>query len=317
MRAYIGIDGGGTKTRAVAVSDDGRLLADHTTDGCNVNHYGWEHSQGVLSGLFADIRAALPAEAKIAAVYLGMAGIDREADQQRMQGFVQQQWGAVPVSVEHDALPALVSGSGQRAGIVLIGGTGSVAFGINDQGQQCRVGGWGYLIGDEGSGYDIGRGALRAVMQSYDRRIPETMMTELVLGHFGLHEPTALIPLVYGESFTRDQVGAVTRLVFQAAEAGDAVSQNLLQSAADDLSELVRVLLHRLQFSAGRVPVVVTGGLFHSGSPLISWVQERLGERVQVIRGDRPPVAGAVILAHQLSGDSASLQWSEILTQIT
>lgn len=317
MRVYIGIDGGGTKTRAVVVTSQGQLLADRTTDGCNVNHYGWDYAQQVLSGLFAGLRGALPEQAIVAAVYLGLAGIDREEDRQRMQAFVQTQWQNTPVGTQHDALPALVSGSGQMAGIVLIGGTGSIAFGINEAGEEARVGGWGYLISDEGSGYDIGKRALRAVMQSYDGRLPQTLLTQLVLEQHGLQDEAELIPLVYAESFTRDSVAAVTRLVFQAAERGDEVSLHLLQEAADDLSELVRVLLHRLPFSQASIPVVVTGGLFHKGSPLGEWVQARLGANVQVMVGERPPVVGALLLAQKLSGDSWTSELADGITRIT
>lgn len=317
MRVYIGMDGGGTKTRAVALSSDGQLLVDHATDGCNVNHYGWEHAQGVLQNLFTEVRSRLPERAVVAAVYLGMAGVDREEDRQRMQAFVQEQWSLIPVDVQHDAMPALVGGSGQEAGIVLIGGTGSVAFGMNDSGEQCRVGGWGYMIGDEGSGYDIGRKALRAVMQGFDGRLPQTVLTKIVLERYGLQEPTELIPLVYSDSFTRDSVAGVTRSVFQAAESGDPVSLRLLQEAGDDLSELVNVLLHRLQFSQDSIPVVVTGGLFHKGSPLMQRVQERLGTKVRVMFAERPPVAGAVRLAHKLSGDAATLELEAGIAQIT
>jgi N-acetylglucosamine kinase-like BadF-type ATPase len=147
--------------------------------------------------------------------------------------------------------------------------------------------------------------------------MPKTMLTDLVMGRYSLQHPTELIPLVYGESFTRDAVGDVTRLVFEAARAGDSVGMWLLQNAADDLSHLVNVLLHRLQFSEPTIPVVATGGLFHQGSPLVQLVQERVGAAVQVMVGERPPVTGAVILAQKLSGDSERSDWANVLTQVT
>ena len=303
MRAYAGIDGGGTKTRAVVATEDGRLIADLTVDGCNINRFGWEKAQQVLDELFEQIHSALPADTAVAAIYLGMAGVDREPDRLRMQEWVQSKWLDSASRVEHDAMPALVAGSGGGGGIVLIAGTGSIAFGIDPSGREQRVGGWGYLIGDEGSGYDIGRKALQAVMKSHDGRLPQTLLTALLLERYGVELPSGLIPVAYSDTFSKEQMAEVTRYVFQAASAGDEVALGLLNGAADDLSELVEVLLKKLDFAGHRVPVVATGGLFHAGSPLLSLVQERLRDQAEVLVRKRPPVAGALLLSRLLRGE--------------
>jgi N-acetylglucosamine kinase-like BadF-type ATPase len=316
MPVYIGIDGGGTKTRAVAAAADGQILADLTAEGCNINRFGWARVWAVLSDLFDKIRGAVPAPEEISGVYLGMAGVDREEDRARMGAWVQNEWPGVRTAVEHDALPALVGGTGTREGIVLIAGTGSIAFGIDRAGNECRVGGWGYLIGDEGSGYDIGRRGLQAVMKSHDGRLPQTMLTGLLLDHYGLEEPSALIPLAYAESFSRDRMAEVARFVFAAAKAGDRVCGQLLDHASEDLGELVDVLLGRLQFVERPVPVVLTGGLFHPGSLLTERVRRRLEPAVTVVQSPRPPVAGALLLARNLCEETSATDWQTLVQGI-
>jgi len=302
MNVYIGTDGGGTKTRTVLQREDGRILADLTTPGCNLNHHGWEETLEILRSLFAKVRLHLSDGNHAAALCLGLAGVDREEERVRMLEFVQSEWPHALVRIENDAIPALAAGTNGAGGIVLIGGTGSIAYGVDDVGQQARVGGWGYLIGDEGSGYDIGRKALQIIMKSHDGRLPQTLLTELVLGELGIAELSGLIPAVYGPAFTRERTASLTKLVFRAAAAGDSLSRGLLEEAAGNLAELVITLERELSFTAQLVPVVLAGGLFHPGSPLAAGVRERLqaAGRYLVTESAEPPVMGAVMLARQI-----------------
>lgn len=316
MNVLIGIDAGGTKTRAVAGTLDGQLITDIITDGSNVNRYGWERAQAVLGDLFASIRAQLPASASISTVFMGMAGIDREQERQKMNEWMYGQWPGISVVVEHDALSALVGATGQREGIVLISGTGSIAFGMNESGERYRVGGWGYLIGDEGSGYDIGRQALTAVMRAYDGRESATVLLRKLLQLYGFYDPQELIPLVYSESFSRERMADVARIVLESANEGDAVSLSILTRAADQLRELVETLLRRADFSKEQVLVVLTGGLLHSDSLLTELVRKRLEPGVQVSVSQRPPVAGSLLLAQQLSKEPVTQKFMQMISQI-
>ncbi|ASS75324.1 hypothetical protein CIG75_10195 [Tumebacillus algifaecis] len=316
MKAFVGVDGGGSKTRAVVVTETGEWIADIVTAGSNVNHFGWERTQSVLQDLFVKIRAALPPDVRIHSLFFGVAGVDRPEARARMTEWIASRFPEAIVEVESDTLPALVSGSGETAGIVLIGGTGSIAFGINEQGEQCRVGGWGYLIGDEGSGYAIGKDACAMVMRSFDGRGPQTLLTAKLLDFYNVETPPALIPLVYATDMTREQIAGATRFVFEAAQEGDAVSIDLLSKAADELSDLVRTMLGRLSFKKERVPVVLTGGLFHEGSPLLDMVRGRLSERVDVVRSTHPPVVGAVSLAFKQGGATPGDHWEQTLVRI-
>ncbi|GAX91730.1 N-acetylglucosamine kinase [Effusibacillus lacus] len=313
MDVFVGIDGGGTKTRAMAVTKDGRLLVDLTAEGSNVNRYGWEPTQRSLSDLFGKIRAVLKEDEAVVSVYLGLAGIDREQERQRMNEWVRSQWPDAHVRVGHDALPALVAASGESKGIVLIAGTGSIAFGVNEAGETCRVGGWGYLIGDEGSGYDIGKRALIAIMRSYDGRGPSTLLTKKILTRYGLQDVPDLIPLVYSECYSRERMAELARVVMDAALEGDLVSSLLLADATVHLCELVEVLLRRLKFESRQIPLVVTGGLFHPGSMLTERIRARLEPEVRVVTSKHPPVVGALLLAQQQSGKIAAEEFQQLI----
>ncbi|MGB8954368.1 MAG: BadF/BadG/BcrA/BcrD ATPase family protein [Tumebacillaceae bacterium] len=303
MNLYIGIDGGGTKTRTLLADQSGRVLADLITAGSNINHHGWTRTQEILGELFAELRVHVPEGARVAALFLGMAGIDRQEERERMRAWVQSEWPHASVGVENDAVTALVAGTGRREGIVLIAGTGSIAFGVDSRGEQARVGGWGYLIGDEGSGYNIGWKALISVMRAHDGRSDKSLLGEKILARFGIESAEGLIPIVYAPTFTRDQMADLARLVFEAEREGCQTALSILDRAAVDLCELVRVLLDNLHFSEAKVSVALTGGMFHPGSPLIEMVRDRLEERAQVIVSDKPPVAGSLTLAMELSGE--------------
>ncbi|MHC9540296.1 MAG: N-acetylglucosamine kinase [Vulcanimicrobiota bacterium] len=314
MRVYIGIDGGGTKTRSVMIASEGILLVDMITQGSNLNHYGWERFQEIMKELFSSLQARMPPEASAAAVYCGLAGVDRPRVWEKVYEFIQEQWPGTMIGLGHDAMPALMCASGKLEGVVLIGGTGAFAFGINEAGKMGRVGGWGYLLGDEGSGYDIGRRALQSVMRCYDYRGPDTLLVKKVLEKYKIPSLDELIPIVYHKDFSRNTIAGVARLVFEAAEEEDEISRQLLTQAADELYGLVDVLLKRLRFpEEQRISVVLTGGLFHEGSPLVGMIRRRLHDRAEVMRIAHPPVMGSVILAQQLSGDEESSGFREAL----
>jgi N-acetylglucosamine kinase-like BadF-type ATPase len=318
MRVYIGIDGGGTKTRTIILTSEGAILADMITHGSNVNHYGWERFSEIMKELFLKIREKIPQEATVAAMYLGLAGVDRPKMWQNVYEFVQEHWPGVMVGLGHDAMPALVCASGKLEGVVLIGGTGAFAFGINEAGQQGRVGGWGYLLGDEGSGYDIGRRALQMVMRRYDYRGVDTLLINKVLEKYKIPSLGELVPIVYSKDFTRNTIAEVATLVFDAYDEGDETARQLLTQAADELYGLVDVLLKRLPFPrGGRISVVLTGGLFHKGSPLIQMIRARLHDRAEVVRMERPPAVGSVILALQLSRDEETQAMKDALNAIS
>jgi N-acetylglucosamine kinase-like BadF-type ATPase len=206
-----------------------------------------------------------------------------------------------PVLVVNDALAALVAGAGDEGpGIVLIAGTGSICYGRNEAGQAARAGGWGYLLGDEGSGWWIGRQALSAVMRAGDGRGPATLLTARVLAHFAFEQVSELVHEVYYRDTRRRAVAGLSAVVQGAADDGDVVARQLLSDAADELVLAVRSVATRLEMRGLQFPLVLSGSLFRVIPTLLSDVLVRLAEvapRSQPRVLELEPAMGAVRLA--------------------
>lgn len=270
MPYVIGIDGGGTKTVAVLLDAAGRVLGRGEGGPSNYQTAGAAAVDGALRVAIAAAAAGATANERpisVGGMCLGMAGVDRPADRAALEpvmyGLVTRPPGGIrwvsPTAtlLFNDAVVALVGGTGRKLGVVQVAGTGSIAYGMNERGEQRRAGGWGHVLGDEGSGYAIGRAGLQAVARAHDGRGPRSRLTELVLAHYRLQGPEQLIDLAYG---TIADVAAAARLVDQAAAAGDEVAQTIIHGAAAELGLCATTVIRALGMEAERFDVVTTGG---------------------------------------------------------
>jgi N-acetylglucosamine kinase-like BadF-type ATPase len=204
------------------------------------------------------------------------------------------------VLVVNDALVALVAGVGAAPGVVIVAGTGSIVYGRNARGAGARAGGWGYVLGDEGSGHWIGRLALAAVVREVDGRGPRTRLTEDVLAHFGVPDAAGLIQVVYNREVPRANVATLGPIVERAREAGDAVAADILERAADELTLAAQSVVVRLEMRGESCPFILSGGMFKVVPWLVGALQQRLVEiapQAEVRRLDVEPATGAVRLA--------------------
>jgi N-acetylglucosamine kinase-like BadF-type ATPase len=191
----LGIDAGGTKTVCLLSDDEGRIVAHARGPGANLQSSGELELEKVLHRVMES--ALGERDARPAAICLGIAGVDREDDANIVRAIMRRISPGSRVLVVNDALVALVAGAGHRPGIVVMSGTGSIVYGRNAQGAAARAGGWGHVIGDEGSGYWIGRHAVMAVVRAADGRGPRTRLTDEVLAHFGVPDAAQLVHIVY------------------------------------------------------------------------------------------------------------------------
>ncbi|MBE3576127.1 MAG: hypothetical protein IMX00_00275 [Limnochordales bacterium] len=259
------------------------------------------------------------------AICLGMAGADRPDDQRVLtEALAARGWQGWPLHWVNDAAIVLAAGRTEGAVAALIAGTGSIVYAQaetgadGESGPAVRVGGWGPILGDEGSGYDLGRRALVAVLRAADGRGPQTALTEKILAELGLSSPFALPPLVYRGGLDRPRIAALSRIVVACAQAGDEVALGLVRSGAAALAELVITALRRLgRLDEPGVKVVVAGGLFADGSPMWEWVRQALAElcpqaSIRLIPLPVEPAVGAVLLAltrNSLARMSPSQAW--------
>jgi N-acetylglucosamine kinase-like BadF-type ATPase len=204
------------------------------------------------------------------------------------------------VLVVNDALVALEAGAPERPGVVVIAGTGSIAYGRNERNQAARAGGWGYMLGDEGSGYWIGRAALRAVLRESDRRGPATQLTGRLLDYYGVSRAQDLIHQVYHGTLRPAAIASLAQCVQGAFTDGDAVAIGILRGSVDQLESSALSVARRLEIVGSDFPFVLSGGIFRA----VPWLEEELARRLplasprsRTILLNVEPASGAVRLA--------------------
>jgi glucosamine kinase len=275
---FLGVDGGATKTLAVVVDTDGHERGRGVAGSGNHESVGFERAvrnvrKAVDTAMQATGAALLPFEA----AWIGLAGIDRPED--REQFLPQFESLACQVRLTNDAELALAA-LPHWVGIALIAGTGSIAIGRGQQGKLARTGGWGHVLGDEGSGYELGRQALQAAFQAADGRGGPTQLLELIQGHWQLASIEDAMPMVY-QRFDKAEIARLSDLVFAADRSGDAVARGILSGGATHLARHVLALSDSLRF-APSVPLALGGGLFVHQLRYRQRVLRRLRARIRV-----------------------------------
>lgn len=264
MEYILGIDGGGTKTVALLGDLEGHVLARGVSGPSNTNAVGFDEACSALESAINMARTDYPGE--ISALCFGLAGAGRKEDIEQFQNWVAHKFPNTVVEVVSDAEILLMAGAPSGPALALICGTGSIVYGRTVTGELIRAGGWGYLFGDEGSGYAIGIATLRAVMQAYDGRGSETLLSELVLERFGLRTPPDLVRSIYGAESPRSAVASLTDLVEQAAGRGDSMAIAILEESSRELARLIAAIY--LKLGTSTVPLIITGGTILHGSNL-------------------------------------------------
>ncbi|MED3622565.1 N-acetylglucosamine kinase [Neobacillus thermocopriae] len=306
----LGIDGGGTKTIGVLCDHHGRVYSRAVVGPTNPNSLGYDRVETEIQKLLDSIREQTPdCFAKVTSFFAGMSGGDREEDKRRMSGLFQQYLPkGCQVQVDHDAVNALYSGTLGKPGVVHISGTGSITFGIRAQNIRTRVGGWGFLLGDPGSGYSIGHRAVKAIFDEFDGIGEKTILTSFILNHFHLGHVPGLIPIIYDMKKAREILASLSRFVFLAAEQGDHVAKQILYKAGQEMAMSIRALilkLHQDEPNHETIPVVLAGGVFNKADWFVPVIEEILQFdhlQTKLILPELPPVAGSVIAALQQAG---------------
>jgi N-acetylglucosamine kinase-like BadF-type ATPase len=298
MTHVLGIDAGGTKTVCQLANDRGDMIAEARRGGANLQAVGELEVEKVLHDVMEEAigdRDAVPT-----VICLGIAGVDRPDDASVVRGIMKRIGYKARVLVVNDALVALEAGAPDRPGVVVIAGTGSISYGRNAQNESARAGGWGYVLGDEGSGYWIGRAALRAVLREADRRGPQTKLTDLLLSHFHVARAQDLIHQVYHGNLRPTAIASLAHSVHLAFREGDSVAIGILRAAANELESSALSVARRLELVGERFPFVLAGGIFKA----VPWLHEELERRLVLASPgsettllDVEPAVGAVHLA--------------------
>jgi N-acetylglucosamine kinase-like BadF-type ATPase len=272
---YAGVDGGATKTSAVVVDASGRELGRGAAGSGNYATVGLRRAvENIRRAVEGAARAAGGAP-PLAAVWLGLAGVDRDEDARTLLPHLRPLGGLVKLS--NDAELALTALPG-ALGVALISGTGSIALGRDASGAQARAGGWGHVMGDEGSGWEIGRSALQAIARAADGRGPRTSLSEAVMQAWGVADTDGVIGRVYPET-DKALVAGLTAIVLQQAREGDEVARCILLAAAQELALAVATVASRLHFPGGELPLALAGGLLVNEADFREMTLERIREK--------------------------------------
>lgn len=302
---YLGIDGGQSSTTALIADQTGRVVGIGRSGPCNHVSGLEAHTRFVAvigECLSQATRALGGSQLSFAAACLGFSGGAEDKI-----AYSHEIIKSKLLKVTHDAEIALSGATEGEPGIVVIAGTGSMAFGRNSEGRTARAGGWGYLVGDEGGGFDISRRALRAALQFEEGWGPATSLHRELLTRTGAASANDLLHRCYA-SISRYEFAALAPLVNECAEAGDQVAEHILVNAARALRSYVQGV-HRNVFAASEpVRVAYIGGVFKSAKlrkAFSSYVHEWLG--CDTVSPRLSPAAGAVIEALRMDGNHAKL----------
>lgn len=298
---FIGVDGGGSKTAAVVVDPTLHVHGEGLGGPSN-------HLRVGIDEAAAEVRRAISAACTAAGVepsaiefaYCGIAGSDHPKHRATLVDALRSFFPRNNFTIDSDARIALTGAIGPGAGIVVVAGTGSVAFGRNESGTEARAGGWGPTLGDEGSGYSIARRGLSSIVRAFDGRGDVTLMTDLLCDRYGMCQPDELPYFVYSPSTHANDIAAYCRLVFDAARRGDPVARQILDEEGTELAETVLAVARRLALLHDEFPVAYVGGAFSAGRLLLDPLERRLHAEAPGAKLQPPnetPVIGAARMA--------------------
>ena len=289
MKLFLGVDGGQSATKALIGDESGRILGAGKAGPCNhaAAAEGRAKLERAVLGCVAEAcsQASLdPATVRFEAACFGMSGGPEDK-----QSILAEILRTERLVVTTDAVIALAGATETGQGIIAISGTGSIAFGRNAAGRSTRAGGWGYIYGDEGSAFDIGRQALRAGLRMEEGWGPATRLHELLLGATGSTTANEVLHRFYTPDWPRQRVAKLAPMVDTAAIEGDPVAIGILHAAAQELATFVGAIRSQLWTPGDPVEVAYIGGTFQS-RPLL----ERFRTLVELEPGTRcsPPKRG-------------------------
>ncbi len=294
----VGVDAGGTSTVAAA-AQDGVIVRTHRGNAANASSGGVESAaQSIGDAIAQAVQGARPR-----AIFVGAAGAGREEIARALEESLQARFAGTRVAVRDDGGIALRAAVPAGDGLVLIAGTGSAAY-AECGGVAYRAGGYGYLLGDEGSGFAIGSAAVRMLLRAYDRRGPLDTFAQEIAKHLQARSSMDVLAFVYGSPNPVTLLAGLAPVAIAAANRGERSAHKLLQTAALELADLVKALAARSGLASGTAPVVLAGGLLRENSLLTFLLETRLSHELPtmpILKSDVEPYVGALSQAEQLS----------------
>jgi glucosamine kinase len=315
-RVLLAIDGGQTATKALVARADGTVLGSGLGGPSDHFHIegGVEKNRRAIVGAIDDVLAVTGcAPEQVAAAGLGLTGAPTGSRAPEIVvGIVHERVTPQEITVVPDYVTNLAGASGGQPGVVLIAGGGAIGYGVTAQGEEAIAGGYGFLLGDEGSAFDIGLRAIAAASRGADRRTEPTALQDVVMEHFEVERMRLLPRIVYAAGFSRERISLLAPKVVQTAEAGDIAAIEILQDAGKELALTALGVIRQLFEPGTAVGVYMTGGVFKAGELLMEpfrTVLQAAWPAAEPHEPRFPPAVGGLILAAQSVGMTVDAAW--------
>ena len=264
MEYFLGLDGGGTETETVIINDRGKVVGRSMAEGSNATIFGQREAVKRISGAIFD--ALNDQKVTIKRSCLAIAGVDTEKTRVKWQTSINNNRELLAVlstfRMVNDTLAALRSGTKEGNAVVIIAGTGSSCYGRRKDGREAKSGGVGHILSDDGSAYEIGLSILRNIVRALDGRGPDTILKDLLFEKFQLGSLADLFDLVYEKPWNKVDIAQIAPLSKDAVDRNDKIAIQIIQKAADDLGEMIKAVVTRLDLTQKDYTVVTTGSVF-------------------------------------------------------
>ncbi|MEG0472267.1 MAG: BadF/BadG/BcrA/BcrD ATPase family protein [Solibacillus sp.] len=286
----IGIDGGGTKTRCVIGDLEGNIIGRHQSTSGNINAISLTELHDMLNDIIETVllQAKIPLR-DVHQIFICLAGADRVAEKDKIHQSFAEGTLFDKMVIQSDAHAALAAGTWGNSGTLLIAGTGSIVFGRNGD-RYFRVGGWGYLLGDEGSGFHLGKLAIRSILKSYDGKLPMRPFQQKILTQFHVQHPPDIISKIYSHKTPVPIIASICSDVLLAFKNGDELAKEIIQLTQEELIRLIQLAQDQMDMDK---PLVLHGGLF-SNTAFFEAFCKQLKQQYPMLTFTKPEVSGEV-----------------------
>lgn len=311
MKYLLGFDGGGTKTIGYIGNDEGLVLAKAYGGPSNYHAVGISNVKCTLDNLINTLCSSIGIDSKeIKILSLGLAGVDRPDDKKIIEEAIWEIGIKSDLIINNDGKTSLIGALGKEEGIITICGTGSISLGIDKDKKLVRAGGWGHIIGDEGSGYDFGVKALNAVMRYYDGRGKKTILKDKVLKQLNFTDCQEIIGYVYDETRSKSDIAKLAPIVFEAARQGDDTALKIIDEAVNELGEITETVARQLNFRESETILSIDGGILKNVDLVRDRFMSQMRHRIKGIQITYPlfnSAIGALILGWNRLGVKYSI----------
>lgn len=310
MKYILGVDGGGTGTQARICNEHGDILSEEVAGPGNYKNVGIKEAElNITNAVLGAINKINSSNINFfESSCFGLSGIDCDRDKQIYEKIILSSKLKRFLNIHsniicNDSLIGLVAGTDSKNAIIIICGTGSTCFGVNENGVQARVNGWDFILGDQGSGYAIGIKALRAVLKAYDGRSVDTLLSQSILEYLGLNDISDLINWTYLRPFSTDRFADLARVVCKTAEMKDRVSIEILKEEAEEALASILAVAKEINLLNKKFDLVFVGNVFKCEKYFKQALIKKLKEKFKWICLSpltEKPVSGAIKLALSL-----------------